>query len=132
MNRKIILDTLQRAIPDLRAIYLFGSHARGDATPQSDVDIAVLTDRPLEPMERYDIAQALAAAINREVDLLDLRAASTVARIQVLGSGQCLYRSDEQEVGAFEDFAFSDYARLNEERAGILSDVREWGTIHGR
>ena len=28
----------------LRAVYLFGSHARGDARPDSDVDLCVLAD----------------------------------------------------------------------------------------
>lgn len=132
MNNETIIDTLKRAIPELRAIYLFGSHARGDATQESDVDIAVLAARPLEAVTRYDLAQALAGAVNRDVDLLDLRTASTVMRMQVLASGQCLYRREEREVSAFEDFVFTDYARLNEERASILADIRERGTIYGR
>lgn len=132
MNRKTVIDTLKRAIPELRAVYLFGSHARGDASLASDVDIAVLADRPLQALERYDLAQVLAAAINRDVDLLDLHTASTVARMQVIGSGECLYRCAGREVDAFEDFVFADYARLNEERAGILADVRARAAVYGR
>ncbi|EAR23454.1 type VII toxin-antitoxin system MntA family adenylyltransferase antitoxin [Nitrococcus mobilis] len=132
MDHKTLLDTLKQAISGLRAVYLFGSQARADATRKSDIDIAILADRPLATVERYDLAQTLAAALNRDVDLLDLRTASTVMRMQVIGSGQCLYRCGEKEVGIFEDFVFADYTRLNEERAGILADIRERGTIHGR
>ncbi len=31
---------------DLHAVYLVGSHARGQATPDSDVDLVLLTDQP--------------------------------------------------------------------------------------
>jgi uncharacterized protein len=37
--------------PDVRAAYLFGSRARGDYTPQSDVDIAI--DAPTMSHERF-------------------------------------------------------------------------------
>ena len=30
----------------------------------------------------------------------------------------------------FEDFVFASYARLNEERRGILEDIRRRGRIH--
>jgi predicted nucleotidyltransferase len=34
--------------PDVRAIALVGSHARGDARPDSDVDLLLLAERPHE------------------------------------------------------------------------------------
>jgi predicted nucleotidyltransferase len=37
------LEAMKRAMP-LRAVYLFGSHARGDARPDSDVDLCIVTD----------------------------------------------------------------------------------------
>jgi uncharacterized protein len=37
--------------PDVRAAYLFGSRARGDYTPQSDIDIAI--DAPTMNQERF-------------------------------------------------------------------------------
>ncbi len=37
--------------PDVRAAYLFGSRARGDYTPQSDVDIAI--DAPTMSHARF-------------------------------------------------------------------------------
>jgi predicted nucleotidyltransferase len=49
-----ILRTLRRELESLyrerfRGLYLFGSHARGDAGPESDVDVLVVLDR----VERY-------------------------------------------------------------------------------
>ena len=36
----------------VEAVYVFGSHARGDSRPDSDVDVlVVMRDRPADPME---------------------------------------------------------------------------------
>lgn len=40
-----------KAYPEVIAIYLFGSHARGEATPLSDVDIAVILENPTPELE---------------------------------------------------------------------------------
>ena len=43
------------ALP-LRAVYLFGSHARGEARPDSDVDLCIVADgaeRQLEAAQRF-------------------------------------------------------------------------------
>lgn len=37
------LEAMDRALP-LRAVYLFGSHARGEARPDSDVDLCLVAD----------------------------------------------------------------------------------------
>ena len=37
------LEAMNRVMP-LRAVYLFGSHARGDARPDSDVDLCIVAD----------------------------------------------------------------------------------------
>ena len=42
MNRHAIVQTLQRKIPELLAIYAFGSRVQGTANAQSDLDLAVL------------------------------------------------------------------------------------------
>jgi len=41
-----------RAVLDLEALYLFGSHARGTATQHSDLDLLVLWETDLPPLER--------------------------------------------------------------------------------
>lgn len=37
------LEAMDRALP-LRAVYLFGSHARGEARPDSDVDLCLVAE----------------------------------------------------------------------------------------
>jgi len=65
------------------------------------------------------------------VDLIDLSNASTAMRIQIVANGERLYAKNKNEAAIFEDFVYSDYARLNEERAGILQDISSRGTVYG-
>jgi len=119
------------AIPDVVAIYLFGSFERGDQHAESDVDVAVLGPVSLGPTKVFDVAQQLAAVVHRDVDLLDLRSAATVMRMQVVSTGRCVYRCDEMKLQAFEMLVYSSYARLNEERREILKDIAARGSVYG-
>jgi hypothetical protein len=49
------LEAMDRVLP-LRAVYLFGSHARGEARPDSDVDLCIVADgaeRQLEAARQW-------------------------------------------------------------------------------
>jgi hypothetical protein len=52
--------------------------------------------------------------------------------VQVIGGGQLVYDGDSDARGRFEDHALGAYARLNEERRGILDRVASEGTVYGR
>ncbi|HLA75619.1 MAG TPA: nucleotidyltransferase domain-containing protein [Gammaproteobacteria bacterium] len=118
--------------PELLALYRFGSwggiHARAD----SDLDLALLTPRPLDPLKRWELEQQLAVLARCNVDLVDLRAASTVLRARVIAEGERVFCAAESLCSEFEDVAFSAYARLNEERRAILQDIRQRGSVYGR
>ena len=85
----------------------------------------------IEPVARFDLQERIAAMLHTSVDLIDLRAASTVMRVQVLEHGVLLYERDSSERAFFEASALSAYARLNEERRGILDDIQRRGHVHG-
>ena len=128
-----LVDHLRRDIgDDLQAVYRFGSTALEATHAGSDIDIAILTRRPLFATDRFDVQERLAAALGRDVDLVDLGTASTVMAIQVIAHGRVLYDADATARGAFEDRTLSAYARLNEERRSILERIAAEGTIHGR
>lgn len=124
------LEILHQALPGLQAVYLFGSQAADSAAESSDVDVAVLAAESMPNLKRVDLGETLAAHLKRDVDLIDLREASTVLRSQVVARGRRLYAAPAFDADAFEDFVFADYARLNEERRGILEDIRRRGSIH--
>ena len=52
------LEAMDRVMP-LRAVYLFGSHARGEARPDSDVDLCLVADgaeRQLQAAQKFSAA----------------------------------------------------------------------------
>ena len=127
----IAVAQIRAALPEVVAIYRFGSTVDGSSGPQSDVDLAVLTTAPLDPLARFDLQERLATALHRSADLVDLRAASTVMAMQVVSTGVVLFDGVPESRGAFEDRTFSSYARLNEERRGILERIAAEGSVYG-
>lgn len=131
MDAGMIGQFLNQHIPNVIAIYQFGSQVHGTARPTSDLDVAVLARDPIPAERRFHLAQDLAAQLHRDVDLLDLRTASTVMRMQVLATGQCLDTRDDQAKAEFEMYAYADYARLNEERKELLKGITQRGLVYG-
>lgn len=127
-----LTSSILTALPDCQAIYLFGSWGTDAQRPESDIDLAVLPSQPIDPVHRWELAQTLASAVGRDVDLVDLLSASTVLRMQVVAHGERLYCADIDTVEKFENSVFSTYAKLNEERREILADVRQRGNIYGK
>lgn len=126
-----LCDYLREQLPALMAIYVFGSRSQGTANAQSDLDLAVLVEGYVESLTLWQLSQTLADRLNMDVDLLDLRAASTVMQYQVLTTGQrlwsCGMASDE-----FELFVLSDKFDLDIRRQPLLDQIKEDGRIYGR
>lgn len=131
IDDRALARLLESEIPDLVAAYRFGSTARGDERSDSDVDVAVLARAQLPGRRLLDLMAAIAEVVRREVDVVDLRTASTVLRMQVVGQGIPLPVGDASARGAFEDRVYQDYVRLNEERRDILEQIAREGTIRG-
>jgi predicted nucleotidyltransferase len=132
MNDAEAIRIIREAIPDVIAIYRFGSTVQGPTHGESDIDLAILAPALLDPVRRFELQERLAVALRRNVDLVDLRAASTVMRMQVISQRTLLDVSDRSVQESFEDHTYSAYARLNEERKGILEQVRREGTVYDR
>ena len=126
-----MIQCLREAVPDLLAVYRFGSFGTDGEHPESDLDIAFLAETSPRHVNRWRLAQEMAARFGRDVDLVDLAQATTVFRMQVIAHGRRIWCADEVRVETFADYVFSSYARLNEERRGILQDIRERGNIYG-
>jgi len=127
-----VVAALVGAVPSMVAVYQFGSSVSNVGTSESDLDLAILAGAPIDPVARFDLQQDLVRLAGRDVDLVDLGAASPVMAMQVLATGCLLAERDPVARGAFEDRMFGAYARLNEERRGILERIQAEGTVYGR
>ena len=126
-----VVPAIRAQLPNAMAIYAFGSQIQGTAGPQSDLDLAVLVAGYADPLVLWDVAGSLADIVGYPVDLLDLRAASTVMQYQVITTGQRLW-SIGLPAGLFETFVLSEKTSLDEARAPLLADIQRTGKIHGR
>lgn len=119
-----------RVLPDIDVIYLFGSRARGDAHADSDLDLAVLSTLPLEPLRRFEAQRELSALLDCDVDLVDLQKATSVLRSEVVNSGTRLFQCDAERALDFEARVLGEYAALLEATRAIRDDIRQRGRVH--
>jgi len=118
-EQRIVVDFLLEALPAISLIYLFGSRVDSSHSENSDWDIAVLSQGELANIERWEIAQALAAELNADVDLIDLYCASTVMQKQIIDTGTLLFEK-ENASAKFDMKVLSMYARLEDSRADLI------------
>ncbi len=104
-----IPDRLRRffdgRLAGISAVYLFGSQARGEARPGSDLDVGVLFDvMPPATLagQPYDLEEALERAIGHRVDLVTLNTAPADLRIRVLREGQLIAEPNQAARVRFE------------------------------
>jgi predicted nucleotidyltransferase len=76
MDRHAVLSTLRSVGPVLRGqmgvrqLLLFGSVARGEAQPSSDIDLLVEFDRPVGILHFVNVRDYLAGVLGAPVDLV--------------------------------------------------------------
>jgi uncharacterized protein len=135
-ERQAIFDTARDAVlatlPEAWAVYVYGSFARGEDWPDSDLDIAVLLPPGQRIPDLLKLIGDISKHIHRDADVVDLRRVGDVLRREVLESGRTLFESDPEKVLAWEASAMSQYAHYREEVRGILDDFRRTGIGYGK
>lgn len=125
-----ILAAARSALPDLQALILFGSRATGTDGPDSDLDLAVLLPKPADPVCLWEAGETIARQLNVDVDLVDLRTASTVMQCQIITTGRRLF-ADGAEADRYDAYIMSAMTSLNEARAPLLADIVRDGRVYG-
>lgn len=99
--------------PEVVAVYLFGSCARGRAKETSDVDLAVLVDPRAgeeEAQLKRDLVIGLSSVLRKEIHLVILNRAGELLSAQVFRYGKCLYNSKPSVLSQFRMVQFSKIA----------------------
>ena len=76
-----------------RRVALFGSFVRGDAGPDSDIDLIVDFLRPTGFLALVKLERELSEAMGRKVDLLTEQAISPHLRDRILSEQQVIYEA---------------------------------------
>lgn len=118
----------------LRLAVLFGSHAKGTAHPESDIDLGVLPfDRTMPLAVELDLAATLSRALGVEVDVVRLDGDDLLLGREVARDGVAVL---EREPGAFTRYrgeatsAWLDFDEaLAPARARFLERLRDEASI---
>lgn len=126
-DHESLLQQLGRTLegePDIQLVTVFGSAAAGRLTADSDIDVAVLADAPLDPSRRKRLIEVLARVSGRPVDLIDLGTAGVpITRSALLGGRRILCRN-RRVYGALLARTLADSADFLPYRERILRHRR--------
>jgi uncharacterized protein len=114
MSNAGLLERLRRALqagPKLRLALVFGSAARDQAGPDSDVDVAILPEDPeLTLADELALQAQLSSTVAREVDLVRLDHCYPAIRWRVANEGLVLLANPAFEVSRFRARAGVEHA----------------------
>lgn len=129
LEKNIITIVLEH-FPEVQAIYHFGSTAKGQDWPDSDIDVAILLPFEQAKSEKNLLASEccsdLENTLKRSVDLLNARIVSTVFQKEII-SGKLILCQNRFATDEFEMLTLSYYQKLNHERKEILNAFAETG-----
>ncbi|MGQ9590094.1 MAG: type VII toxin-antitoxin system MntA family adenylyltransferase antitoxin [Planctomycetota bacterium] len=97
--------------------YLFGSRARGEARPGSDVDFAVLFERPSLDAYRTLWSDLHGVLSPLAFDLVELNGADPVLSFDVIREGKPVFFRTAEELNEFERRAWHRYQDTRQLRA---------------
>ena len=114
--------------PEIRLAVLFGSMARGEGRPSSDVDIGLILE-PYSAEVRFRVDAQLGRAAGREVDTVLLDKASPLLRFEATRDGVLLFEREEGLWIAFQAKAMVDWwdwaPTARKIQRAIIEDLRE-------
>jgi predicted nucleotidyltransferase len=116
------IRAVAEAEPQLAGLYLFGSHATGEAHPASDVDLGALFASRVGIWELLGLQTRLEEALGTDVDLVDAGTASPYLALDIV-RGERLYCADIDACDDFELYVLrraADLAPFERQRRRML------------
>jgi uncharacterized protein len=122
------IETLQKALsplfgrhPEIDAVYLFGSHAKGTADTHSDLDLALVGDAETLQAKKLEILTDVTKAGFDRIDLVVLDGSDIVLQFEAVSPNCLLYAAEGFDHGSYfsrtlrEYFDFEPYLRIHRE-----------------
>jgi predicted nucleotidyltransferase len=118
-EHKPALEAYFAALDDVVLAYLFGSHARGQAGPLSDIDVAVLLAGQPDDSRCFDMRLEIIGGLidilrADDVDVAILNQTPLALRYRVLRDGVLLFCRDHQAMIERHEHAILERARKGE------------------
>lgn len=114
---------------NIRLGILFGSLASGRATRESDADLAILADTPLDAEFKIALIDELAVAAGRPIDLVDLRSVGEPLLGQILKHGIRLFGRDADYAELIKRHVFEEADFMPYRRRILAERRRAWTGI---
>ncbi len=121
---KNILQNTLNQFPAIKLAIVFGSVAVNRENDRSDIDIAILADKPLDFTQKVKLIESLAIATGRPIDLIDLKTAGQPLLGQIISNGERVKGSDSVYAQLITRNLF-DQADFLPYRNRILDERRE-------
>jgi len=121
-----LLGELAATFPGRQVLgaWLYGSRARGETRADSDFDLAVLCAAPLDPVDLFDVSGRLTARLGAPVDLVDLRQAGGLLRVEATHHGRPIMPLS-LEADLFTAHALADHAAFAPRRRAATRAFEE-------
>ncbi len=106
----------------LQVVLLFGSHASGRPSPESDIDLGFLYDGPVDLL---DLTNKVTRLLHTDrVDVIDLRRASPLLSFSAARQGKPLYVRSAAQLHAFYSLSFRRYVDTQKLRDATLTAIQ--------
>ena len=133
---KIAIDPIEvgrvveDVFPEALGVWIYGSFAHGCARRDSDLDIAILPDRPIDAWKRLERAQDVAERVHREVDLVDLSTVSDLLRHEVVTGGLRAVARDPEHCDMFELVSVAKFLDQSLMLREWMKEIKERGSVY--
>jgi predicted nucleotidyltransferase len=97
-----------KGYPHVRLALLFGSLAKGNARKDSDLDLAIATDHPLDSRQKMQLIAELASAIGRPIDLVDFAMIGEPLLGQIIVHGRRILGDDDHYARLLSTHLFAE------------------------
>ncbi len=106
-------------------IVIFGSFALGTQNSESDIDIAIRTDKEISKKDIFELSNKLSDILKRDIDLVDLKQIQDGFRYEILINGETIYTKDAINFEYYKLDMYREYLELNESRQDIIKKMKE-------